>query len=471
MNTRRLIRGMLIQDFLDPRELSYPVYEGIYTYEAGQKEFLNDIYNDQWTYRIRREASLTNEGRPGLVEVFTKATNISDVFSTSDANAATYIDRAFAGETYGAVLTLALNDPGKVVLLHGPSKIGKTALWRSTIVDPVEVHCNRQTTLQELYEDILGQLKYRNLASITTESTDERQSGVELFGSVGIDGGPQFGLTASGSNTQAYSISEEKNVFRPSVNARTVAEQLKFAERSLLIENYHRMSKQTFEGFCIDLRVLMDYRVTTIFVGIPDDPYSIIAANIELEGRVSFLDFPFWEPKDLKQIAINGAEVLNIEVEFETLEFLASEAAGSPLLMQEYCWLLCIANKIGRDQDSKVHVSLTPDQFKRAFGTIEGTRFSHFKRIHSQLERLSKAIAGISPDFVDNLVNLLRLRPTLAVSLDSVDGLMVSNTDCSQLINELNSDPLTADLFALDPDKRVLSICRPLYLPYIRWLT
>lgn len=471
MNARRVIKGMLISDFLDPREESLPVYEGIYTYEAQDKPHLDDIYNEQWTYRIRREPSLTNDGKPGLVEVFTKAIDLSDVFSTSDANAATYVDRAFAEATYGAVLTLALNDPGKVVLLHGPSKLGKTALWRSTIVDPIEVHCNRHTTLTELYQDILGQLQSTNLTSITTETIDEHQRSAEFTGSIGAEGVSQFGITASGSNSQANSISEERNVSLPAVNARTVAMQLRSVERALLFENYHRMSMETFERFCIDLRVFMDHRVTTIFVGIPDDPYRIIAANNELEGRISFLDFAFWDSGDLKKIALNGAEVLNIEIEYDTLEFLASEAAGSPLLMQEYCWLVCVANRVARDQVDKVQVSLTPDQFKQAFTTIESTKFPHFGRIHSQFKRLNAEIDGVTSEFVAKLVNVLRVKPTLAVSLDDVDGISVSNSHLSQLITALNADSLTADLFALDPDSRMLYICRPLYLPYLRWLT
>jgi Holliday junction resolvasome RuvABC ATP-dependent DNA helicase subunit len=470
MNTRRVIRGMLIRDFLDPRELSLDVYEGIYIYEAGEKQYLEDIYNDSWTYRIRREPSLTNEGPPGLVEVFTKAIDLSDVFSTSDANAATYVDRAFAETTYGVVLTLALNDPGKVVLLHGPSKLGKTALWRSTIVDPIEVHCNQQTTLTELYQDILGQLQSTNLTKITSETTDERQRSVELTGNLGLYESAEFVLAASGSNTQANSISEEKIVTPLAVNARTVAVQLRSAKKVLLIENYHRMSLQTFESLCIDLRVFMDQRVTIVFVGIPEDPFRIIGNNQELEGRVNFLDFAFWERKDLQQIALNGAEILNIEIEYETLDFLASEAAGSPLLMQEYCWLLCVANKIGRDQNNKTSVSLTSMQFKTAFNTIESTKFSHFNRIHKQLEQLTSEIDGFPTDFVSTLVNVLRKTPTLAVSLDVFDGLGVSDTHYSQLITALNSIKLTEDLFALDPDKRVLSICRPLYLPFIRWI-
>ncbi|MEI7460892.1 MAG: hypothetical protein WCK15_15890 [Pirellula sp.] len=468
MKNRRRIVGSLITDFLDPRDHGSPVTVGIYTFEAEMRSYLKDINDSQWMFRIRREPASTHDGKPGLVEVFTRAIELSDVFSTSDANAATYVDREFAESTYGAVLTLALTDPGKVVLLHGPSKLGKTALWRSTIVDPVEIYCNGEMSLSQIYEDVLGQLGVSSVATITRGTSRQQEIAAELSIGIGKDDLAHAGLTTSTSTGKTESEEQEERVYQAAPNARTVAEQLRIAEKTFLFENYHRLSRETFFKLAIDLRVFMDSGVTTVLVGIPDEPYGIVAANNELEGRVNFLDFSFWEINDLRRIALNGQEVLNIEFGHDTLEFLAAEAAGSPLLMQEYCWLTCIANKISRDQAERVTVDLTAEQFQIAFQKLESTKFKHFGRIQLRLGEVCGLIPGVAADCIQRISDFLKKSPSLCVPLDDI---CLSNECCIEMIAMLNKDGLTKDLFSIDPDSRLLCICRPMYLPYMRWLT
>jgi hypothetical protein len=57
----------------------------------------------------------------------------------------------------------------------------------------------------------------------------------------------------------------------------------------------------------------------------------------DLTGRISRVDFDYWQVEDLKQIAEKGFLALGMRVSDSTTSALASESCGSPQLMQMLC--------------------------------------------------------------------------------------------------------------------------------------
>lgn len=71
-------------------------------------------------------------------------------------------------------------------------------------------------------------------------------------------------------------------------------------------------------------------------------------------------------------IANKGFHKLNIDIEEETKEKLAKEAAGSPQLMQMLCLQVCFEKEIEETQDSPSVVELTDDDIISVFERTVG---------------------------------------------------------------------------------------------------
>src|SRR5207249_572645 len=65
----------------------------------------------------------------------------------------------------------------------------------------------------------------------------------------------------------------------------------------------------------------------------------------ELRGRVLAIDLDYWNRRDLLQIPRLGLPLLGLEVDQAALQIFATEAAGSPQLMQSICQWMC--NHVG----------------------------------------------------------------------------------------------------------------------------
>lgn len=65
-----------------------------------------------------------------------------------------------------------------------------------------------------------------------------------------------------------------------------------------------------------------------------------------MQGRLKHIEIPSWDQEELKQIALAGFPVLNVECPDEIAAYLAEVAWGSPHLMQILCRELAKANGI-----------------------------------------------------------------------------------------------------------------------------
>jgi len=119
MAKRERILGDLISDFLDRRDRGFDIREGVYRFEDGEEDYLNDIDNQVWTHSVRRNSSVGDDGKPGLVDVYVRSRDLSDVFSSQDASTPSYVTRQYQASTYDTFLELAINDPGRsLVRMH-----------------------------------------------------------------------------------------------------------------------------------------------------------------------------------------------------------------------------------------------------------------------------------------------------------------------------------------------------------------
>lgn len=464
------IVGNFITDFLDKRDLNGSLISGIYSYEEHESDHLEEIEDDVWSYRIRREASITTEGLPGLIDIYPKVKAVDDVFSISTATPDSYVERTYGAATYDLILKQAVDDPGKSIVMYGPSKLGKTALWQSTLPDSIVVNCRPGLTMEQIYFQINSSIGKPYLTELHRELNDEQGFTAEIGASLGNPAVSQISMKAGKLGKTSSKELEKIVTPQPTVTVDTVAIQLRASKHALVLENYHRLDNATLQNLAYDLRTLADHRVSVILVGIPINPFELTTINSELEGRLSYLEFGVWDRKDLAKIAYAGMKALNIEISTETIEFITCEAAGSPLLMQEFCLLACHASQVSGSQARKTEVELSRSDFKNAITSYISSKLKHMVNVHATFVGSCHKIKSLSNGFVADWIGEIKKSPKLLMKITNMNGTGYSKRSIEALLKRLNKHPETLDMITFDAIQNELNICRPFYVLYVRWM-
>lgn len=454
-------------DFLDTPERDRQ--PGEYIFNEHEEEYLEEIPEEgAFSYTIRRHPSFAS---PGLVEIYLSYVDLSEVFSTVQASCVTYVNRKTdANITYEATLELFLKDPGGIVVIHGPSKLGKTVLWKSIIYESerIVLSCSEDKEIKNIYQQILFELDQPIPLQKTVEDTDT--SGKEKAAEValGPSAAAQAKLKLQSSKAKTTSQQETFKYEEHQYNVDTVANELLNKNITLIYENYHRLSPETLRKLSIDLRTLSDGRVNTLFVGIPENPFQIIEFNPELKGRVSFMPFSFWHAEDLQRIALGGQEILRAHFTQSSLDFLSGEAAGSPLLMQFYCYIACLASDITHTQDQDIDIDISQERFGFVMKKWGIQRLDACRPICEFFQVEAKKL---SFNFHDLLFDKIKKsKPELSLELKEFDFWPEQKAAINDLMLKLNEYDPTRDIFHLDAKLGILNINDPLFISYVRWI-
>jgi hypothetical protein len=154
-----------------------------------------------------------------------------------------------------------------------------------------------------------------------------------------------------------------------------------------------------------------------------------------------------------------------------SLDFLAWEAAGSPLLMQLYCYIACLSSGILETQDIEKDVNITADDFSFIMKKWGIQKLESCKPIWDKVTRFSDSTEGIPLTFIKRIMNKLKeADPRLVIDLNKLMFWPKYKKGILDLISKLNTDDDTADIFSLDEEKGSLGIGRPSFISYIRWI-
>ncbi len=462
------IRGDLITDFLDlpPHERR----EGLYLFEPEYSSYFSDIPDDTYFWKIRREAI---DDHYGIIDIYLSDIPVSEVFSTARASTPTYVNRNIKESvTYEASILNALKEPGRTLILYGPSKLGKSALWQYVIgTDCISLSCTPDSFLSQLYKQVLYELKNPYASNILKYSAKKSEHKDSVSVSLGQKYLGQFKLGKEDIEKHERALTEDLKYTDRPVSAASAADELSKENLVLIFENYHRLNKKELEKLSYDIRTFADYNVTTVLIGIPEEPYKIIEFNPELMGRTSFLKFNFWEPDELKKIAAGGAQALNIGFSESALDFLANESAGSPLLMQLYSFIACLSSGVPHNQEQYKIIELDKNDFMLAINSWGIESLSPCELICEKLKNTSASIRSLPDDFVEILYQHIRDNyPTLSFYCNEFSCWPMTTRAINALMSRLNKDELTRDLLTFNLRKNELNIGNPFFVSYVRWI-
>ena len=128
----------------------------------------------------------------------------------------------------------------------------------------------------------------------------------------------------------------------------------------IFIDDFHYISKETQKEVARQIKEAIRQGVKFICASVPYHSDDVIRSNPDLRGRVFSIDFQYWGKEILQKIAYKGFPELGIAYRNTAVDVLASEAAGSPQLMQYLCLNSCY--ELGVRESGIAPVELVNDQ-------------------------------------------------------------------------------------------------------------
>lgn len=277
----------------------------------------------------------------------------------------TYVERS--EQQLERSLRDALDTPGQLISLAGPSKSGKTVLVERVVGKDNLIPISG-VGIQEpddIWEKVLNWMEAPFSVADETGGTRRIEAGVAASGKAGV-----FGLVSGGVNASGALVSEAKSgviITKARTGLSQVRKEIADSSYVVLVDDFHYMPRevQTEAAKALKEAVRLGIKLCTAAVLHRGD--DIVRANPELRGRVRAVDLKYWTIEDLISIGLRGFDILNCFCERSDLEQLAKEAAGSPQLMQQICLQACFVLGVRQKLDHKTKLNFSASDFKATF--------------------------------------------------------------------------------------------------------
>jgi hypothetical protein len=255
-----------------------------------------------------------------------------------------FVPGGFPRHTYNPRLSIGLEERiseakdnlCKLVAVTGHTKSGKTVLVRKVLPPETSIWIDGGTASseEEFWQLVLAQLNL--FQTEEEEDSTGSSSALEAKGSAGADflvvkGSGEVGATREASQSRLIRRGR-------SVSARVAAlAGLKKLKIPLVIDDFHYLSPEIQGSLVRTLKPLIFDGAPVVIIAIPHRRYDAIKVEREMAGRISGIGVPPWSNSELAYIPVTGFKLLGREAQDLQVQRLASQAIGSPHLMQDFC--------------------------------------------------------------------------------------------------------------------------------------
>ena len=312
----------------------------------------------------------------------------------------------------------------KLITITGQTKSGKTVLVnkvlpRSDVGKNIWIDGGSVSAEDDLWTLILDELGEATSIEHGDERKSENAISGGVYGGVGVPGfGGLKGKTLTGLKRSTSSSGTQTRT----LTARTAAlRALRNFEGSIVIDDFHYLDR-AFQGALIRaLKPLIFEGLTVVLIAIPHRRYDAVRVEREMTGRIEDIEVPSWQIEELEIIPKTGFPLLNVSLSEVVSKDFASQAYGSPHLMQEFCQRISIAYGVKTTAPSKIDISEVTQSLYR--DAAEGTGKVIYDKLsrgpRQRSDRLQRKLAGGETSDIYGVV-LLALS-VLAPGLETVE--------------------------------------------------
>lgn len=409
-----------------------------------------------------------------------------DVFTPGRFPTVTYVEDHLIDKKQQLEDTL---DAGSMLIsISGPSKSGKTVfvehvLGKTNLVQITGAGVKSAADLWLRVFDIIG-----------TPISKTTTSGTSMAGSLAMKAGLEGGIflakgKAELSGTGIYTSLSGEAENKAIDHLQLLISELSGSSFVVFIDDFHYVPRDVQSDVAQQIKEAIRNNVKFICASVPYHSDDVIRGNPDLRGRVHSIDFDYWNSDVLEKIAYKGFNELNVSYQTPMIKRLASEAAGSPQLMQYLCLNSCYELDI-RDRPTN-SVDFIDDQAllekicrRTALSADYGSVVEKMKegpKTRGADRKMYRSQAGWQGDVYKLLVKALSLDPpqltfryqslidriAATCSGDAPSGSSVTSA-CHHAAAIVN-DSAGEKIVEWDSENDVFDIRDPYLLFYLRW--
>jgi hypothetical protein len=280
----------------------------------------------------------------------------TEVFVPGSYPQHTYVKRQ--GDHFERALRDALETPGQLVSLSGPSKSGKTVLIEKVVGRDLLISLSGASlrSADEIWDRALDWMDSPDSTSVSASTGTKIGGEVEVTGSVSVPLLAKGEASAIGKLERGTETSSTESIGRRGLLQ--IVREIGGSEFVVLVDDFHYMPREVQHEVAKSLKEAVRLGVKVVTAAVSHRGDDVVRANPELRGRVRAIDLDYWGVSELKKIAEYGFEALNISVDNKTIKDFAVESAGSPQLMQSMCLQSCFV----LDRRERVETTLLPNK-------------------------------------------------------------------------------------------------------------
>jgi AAA domain len=270
----------------------------------------------------------------GIVKI-----KISEVFQSIGQPTITYVRRDEG--KYERLLSGALDVKGQLCLLTGPSKTGKTTLYKKVLEEkkllPLPIRCDGTLSDEQFWRRGLEGVNFDVVKQHTTSVGVETSAGGKFSGQfgwrwlAGLTGEASVGIKS------ARSEGEIREAILANPSPGHLVPILKTLPVVLVVEDFHYLTPEVQQIIFQQWKVFVDEEVSVIVIGTTHHAIDIANANRDLLGRLCHIDIAQWATTDLSKILQQGLKHLGIGFAHQTamLNEIPKESMGLPIIVQQ----------------------------------------------------------------------------------------------------------------------------------------
>lgn len=286
---------------------------------------------------------------------------VLDVFVPNGTPTHTYVKRT--GERNEEKLTDALAMPKMVISISGPSKTGKTALVDTLITQDLIIPVTGQSlrSSSDLWQTVLRWIggaeeveKIRERVLRGSASGKGIAEAGAILAKAKVEGEINGGVEFTTGTSQKFGV----QFFD------AIVDELGGSDYVVFLDDFHYIPEEAQIDIAKSIKAISERGVRVCIASVPHKSDDMVRANDELTGRTVSILFDYWSVQELEEIADNGFSVLGVDIAPATIKRLATDALGSPQLMQSLCLNLCLEKGIRDKQVLERRTDVSDAEYK-----------------------------------------------------------------------------------------------------------
>lgn len=283
----------------------------------------------------------------------------TEIFTPKGEPSVTYVNDHLIDK--GTRLHQDLSAGPCVVSLSGPSKSGKTVFIEKTLGrdNLIKVNGAGVKSAEALWLKVFAVIGTPIKVVETTEKNNTSAFGAKVEGGVPLLAKGEVSSMGTWGSKKAAAAETAIDYVA------LLVKDLGDTEYIVFIDDFHYIDADVQQEIAKQIKECIEGKVQFVCASVPYRSDDVLLANADLRGRAYKVDFEYWAHAELAKIAHVGFAAMHLKVSPAIIDALASEAAGSPQLMQTLCLNLCFDVGCEVRPDEAVMIDTNPELIAR----------------------------------------------------------------------------------------------------------